>query len=140
MRTPINTPRDLPAEAPVPSVADAFRASFTDPVVETATDSLPRIRATLRDGALAVGLAGEFDHYTCAPLRRLLDEGAARGARRLVLDAAEVTFCDSALLHTLDRWALTGGRVELARTSRSLRLLLSTAARVHPPPRFRFGG
>ncbi|MEU9300928.1 STAS domain-containing protein [Streptomyces sp. NPDC048269] len=131
----MDAPIHAAVAAPVPAVAAASRETFTQPAVEAGPDPLPRIRATLRDGALAVSLAGEFDHYTCAPLYGLLDEGAARGARRLVLDAARVTFCDSALLHVLDRWALTGGRVELATTSRALRLLLTVAARVHPPPR-----
>ncbi|MFG2983529.1 STAS domain-containing protein [Streptomyces sp. NPDC048258] len=131
MDAPIHTWVD----APVPAVATAARETFTELMVEAGPDPLPRIRATLRDGVLAVSLAGEFDHYTCAPLYALLDEGAARGARRLVLDAARVTFCDSALLHVLDRWALSGGRVEPAATSRALRLLLTVAARVHPPPR-----
>ncbi|MFD7100555.1 STAS domain-containing protein [Streptomyces xanthophaeus] len=97
----------------------------------------PRSRAA----SSALSLAGEFDHYTSAPLRRLLGEGAARGARRLVLDTALVTFCDSALLHALDQWARGGGRVELATVSRSVRLLLTTAARVrHPVPGGPFSG
>ncbi|MFB7462172.1 STAS domain-containing protein [Streptomyces sp. NPDC056224] len=135
MRTPTEVLIHASAGAPVPAVAAAPRETFPELAVEAGPDPLPRIRATLRDGVLAVSLAGEFDHHTCAPLYGLLDEGAARGARRLVLDAARVSFCDSALLHVLDRWARSGGRVELAATSRALRLLLTVAARVHPPPR-----
>ncbi|MFE9635563.1 STAS domain-containing protein [Streptomyces sp. NPDC006463] len=137
MRTPMDAPMAASTDAPVPAVAAALRGAFTERAVEAGPDLLSRIRATLRDGVLAVSLAGEFDHYTCARLNGLLDEGAARGARRLVLDAAGVSFCDSALLHVLDRWALTGGQVELAATSRALRLLLAVAARVQRPPRVR---
>ncbi|MET9608169.1 STAS domain-containing protein [Streptomyces sp. NPDC006512] len=107
------------------------RAAGTGP--DAGPDPLPRIRSTLHDGVLAVSLAGEFDHFTCAPLRGLLDEGAARGARRLVLDAALVSFCDSALLNALDRWVLGGRSWEVAAASRSVRLLLSLESRIRPP-------
>ncbi|MEU8436699.1 STAS domain-containing protein [Streptomyces sp. NPDC029216] len=90
----------------------------------------PLIRSSLGGGVLSVSLAGEFDHYSCLPLRALLDEGAALGARRLVLDAALVTFCDSALAHVLDRWAGGGRSWELASDSRPVRLLLDLWARV----------
>ncbi|MGW0364458.1 STAS domain-containing protein [Streptomyces sp. NPDC002990] len=129
MNTPISAPI-LPAAA-----APADLDSVVEACVESGPDSLPRIRSTLHDGVLTVSLAGEFDHYTCAPLRRLLKEGAARGAGRLVLDAALVTFCDSALLNALDQWADSGRRWELATASRSVRLLLAVAARArlaHP--------
>ncbi|MEU8460980.1 STAS domain-containing protein [Streptomyces sp. NPDC029003] len=96
-------------------------------------DPVPRIRSTLRDGVLAVSLAGEFDLHTCRPLRGLLDEAAARGARRLLLDAALVTFCDSSLLDVLDAWARAGRSWETAATSPALRLLLRLASRGRPP-------
>lgn len=105
-------------------------ARSADAGPDAGPDPLPRIRSTLRDGVLAVALAGEFDHYTCAPLRGLLDEGAVRGAHRLVLDAILVSFCDSALLDALDRWVLSGRSWELAGASRSVRLLLSLEERI----------
>lgn len=114
-------------DATVPGAALAAAATPAPP------DPVPRIRSALRDGVLAVSLAGEFDLHTCAPLRGLLGEGAARGARRLVLDAALVTFCDSSLLDVLDAWARDGRAWEIATTSRPLRLLLDLAARVRPP-------
>ncbi|WP_411102794.1 STAS domain-containing protein [Streptomyces sp. cmx-4-9] len=131
MHTPIHAPTHAPVNAPAdaPAEAAAPPGSLAALTAEPGTDPLPRIRASLRDGVLAVSLAGEFDHYTAAPLRGLLADGAARGARRLVLDTARVTFCDSALLHPLDRWVREGGQVELAATSRAVRLLLSVAAR-----------
>ncbi|MFF2197309.1 STAS domain-containing protein [Streptomyces sp. NPDC058157] len=97
----------------------------------------PLVRSRLGGGVLSVTLAGEFDHYSCLPLRALLDEGAALGARLLVLDAARVTFCDSALAHLLDRWARDGRTWELACGSRSVRLLLDLwerLGRVPAPP------
>ncbi|MEU3727467.1 STAS domain-containing protein [Streptomyces sp. NPDC031705] len=115
------------AGAPVPAAGTARWRGVTGP-------PLPHIRSALRDGVLAVGLAGELDHYSCAPLRALLDEGAALGARRLVLDAAGVTFCDSALLDVLDRWGRGGRRWELAAASRSVRMLLELWDRVRVPP------
>ncbi|MCY0943161.1 STAS domain-containing protein [Streptomyces antarcticus] len=133
MRTPIDAPIHAPMDAPVLPAA-APRESFAELAAEAGPDPLPRIRATLRGDVLAVGLAGEFDHYTCAPLHRFLADGAARGARRLVLDAARVTFCDSALLLVLDRWVRAGGRVEVAAGSRAVRVLMELAARLPLPP------
>ncbi|MEU9375447.1 STAS domain-containing protein [Streptomyces sp. NPDC048255] len=140
MDAPIHAPAPSPSEAASPAPSEAASAataaphgSFAGLAAESGPDPLPRIRATLRDGVLAVSLAGEFDHFSSAPLRGLLAEGAARGARRLVLDTALVTFCDSALLHALDQWARGGGRAELATASRPVRLLLATAARARRP-------
>ncbi|MCX5195184.1 STAS domain-containing protein [Streptomyces sp. NBC_00249] len=139
----MNTPIDA-INAPAPSTPDhvthppaAPRTGAlglldpTDP--SDPPDPLPRVRSVLRGGVLTVGLDGEFDHWTCAPLYGLLDAAAARGARHLVLDAALVTFCDSALVHVLDRWARAGGTWEAATTSRPVRLLLDLARRLRPP-------
>ncbi|GLX39723.1 hypothetical protein Sros01_57960 [Streptomyces roseochromogenus] len=139
MNSPINAisapilPTAGPADAPgVP--APVTPAAPAAPAASAPPDPVPRIRSTLRDGVLAVGLAGEFDVLTCAPLRDLLAEGAAAGARRLVLDAALVTFCDSALLDVLDAWTRSKRSWETSATSRSLRLLLDLDARVRPRP------
>ncbi|MFG2617442.1 STAS domain-containing protein [Streptomyces sp. NPDC048507] len=123
----------LPA-AGRPDALTAPTPAATAPAASAPPDPVPRIRSTLRDGVLAVSLAGEFDLHTCSPLRGLLDEAAARGARRLLLDAALVTFCDSSLLDVLDAWVRAGRSWETATTSPSLRLLLDLAARVLPPP------
>ncbi|KIF04315.1 hypothetical protein PL81_19345 [Streptomyces sp. RSD-27] len=112
-------PRGLPVAPPPPG-----------PPPEPAGPPAHRILSWLDGGVLSVGLAGEFDHYGCLPLRALLDEGAVLGARRLVLDTARVTFCDSALAHLLDRWSGTGRSWELASASRSVRLLLDLWARL----------
>ncbi|MFF4319013.1 STAS domain-containing protein [Streptomyces sp. NPDC001568] len=148
MNAPIDAPilpaaRDLTApSAPTASAAPTVPpgppepqdprapAGSADAGADAGPDPLPRIRSTFRDGVLTVALAGEFDHYTCAPLRGLLDEGAMRGAHHLVLDATLVSFCDSALLDALDRWVLSGRSWELAGASRSVRLLLSLEERI----------
>ncbi|MDX2390537.1 STAS domain-containing protein [Streptomyces sp. DK15] len=117
-----------PPEPPDPRAP----ARSTDAGPDAGPDPLPRIRSALHGGVLTVALAGEFDHFTCDPLRGLLDEGAVRGARHLVLDAALVSFCDSALLDVLDRWVLSGRSWESAGASRSARLLFSLEARIRP--------
>ncbi|MFF4642640.1 STAS domain-containing protein [Streptomyces sp. NPDC001389] len=112
-------PRGFPAAPPPPGLP-----------TEPAGPPAPRILSCLDGGVLSVGLAGEFDHHGCLPLRALLDDGAALGARRLVLEAARVTFCDSALARLLDRWSGTGRSWELASASRAVRLLLDLWARL----------
>ncbi|MFD3538245.1 STAS domain-containing protein [Streptomyces sp. NPDC058662] len=132
MCTPTDAPIDVRA-TPALTPSPASPATSTGGPAEPDPVSLPRVRAALGgDGVLTVSLAGELDHYTCAPLHGLLDHAPARGAGRLCLDAAGVTFCDSALLHVLDHWARAGFRVELAGTSRAVGLLLSVAARLSP--------
>ncbi|MFB0629831.1 STAS domain-containing protein [Streptomyces sp. AB3(2024)] len=136
--TPADSATPAGSATPASSATPAASAASVTPAVSAASaappDPVPRIRSTLRDGVLAVSLAGEFDLFTCAPLRGLLDEGAAGGARHLVLDAALVTFCDSALLDVLDWWTRSGRSWETAASSRSLRLLLDLDARVRPRP------
>ncbi|MFF4369151.1 STAS domain-containing protein [Streptomyces sp. NPDC001594] len=125
---PRPVPRGVPSRGPSP-----VPPAPADPP-DRAGAPLPLVRSSLGGGALSVTLAGEFDHYSCLPLRALLDEGAALGARRLVLDAARVTFCDSALAHLLDRWARDGRTWEIGRGSRSLRLLLDLWERLGRAP------
>lgn len=114
---------------PIDSMETALPGPLGAPA-QPAGPPVPRIRSALDGGVLSVRLAGEFDHFSCLPLRALLDEGAALGARRLVLDAARVTFCDSSLAHLLDRWTGGGRSWELLSGSRSVRLLLDLWDRV----------
>ncbi|GGZ72479.1 STAS domain-containing protein [Streptomyces subrutilus] len=135
MRTPLDAPIDAPVPPAARALAGPLSESPVEPVPEARSDRLPRLRSTLgADGVLAVTLAGEFDHYTCAPLRDLLADGAARGARHLVVDAARVGFCDSSLLHVLDRWVRGGRGLELSAASAPVRLLLGLAARIPQCP------
>jgi anti-anti-sigma factor len=55
------------------------------------------------DGAVVLGLDGEFDLAAAAVLRRHLDAAAARAAHGVVLDLAEVSFVDSSGLRELLR-------------------------------------
>lgn len=69
------------------------------------------------NGAVVIELAGELDHDTAQPLRDALDTAAARGGRLLV-NLADLGFCDSTGLNVLLHGRLTaleaGGSVELA--------------------------
>ncbi|MEE1787047.1 STAS domain-containing protein [Streptomyces sp. SP17BM10] len=65
-----------------------------------------------------VALAGELDHDTADGLRTVLDAPRDDGVQRLVVDLADLRFCDSTGLNILLRARLdaeaTGLRVELA--------------------------
>ncbi|WP_327387593.1 STAS domain-containing protein [Streptomyces sp. NBC_01207] len=52
------------------------------------------------DGAVVLTLAGELDHDTAQPLRDALD-GALAPGRRLLVDMADLGFCDSTGLNVL---------------------------------------
>ncbi|MBW8485727.1 STAS domain-containing protein [Actinomadura parmotrematis] len=89
---------------------------------------------------LVVTVAGELDYRVAAPLYDWVAERAAGGpgeARRVVLDLADVGFCDSAGLNTLIRvWRLVHGGagrdLVLAAVPPSLReLLASTGLDAH---------
>ncbi|MEV4430134.1 STAS domain-containing protein [Streptomyces sp. R-07] len=75
-----------------------------------------RVRPGTSEAVAVLGLGGELDHDTVAPLRRALDEHA--GARRVVVDCAGLSFCDSTGLNELLRARLrlreTGGCLDLA--------------------------
>ncbi|MFF0062352.1 STAS domain-containing protein [Streptomyces sp. NPDC005279] len=79
-----------------------------------------RFRVEVRADADAVVLVldGELDHDTVQPLREALAEAVEARAERIVVDCADLRFCDSTGLNVLLRARLaaseTGGRVELA--------------------------
>ncbi|MFF3455081.1 STAS domain-containing protein [Streptomyces sp. NPDC002730] len=68
--------------------------------------------------AVVLVLAGELDHDTADPLREALAEAVEAGAERIVVDCADLRFCDSTGLNVLLRARLAaseaGGRLELA--------------------------
>lgn len=78
------------------------------------------LTADLRwSGACAViAVSGELDHDSIQPLGDALDEVFTRGADRIVVDCAGLTFCDSTglniLLRARQRAAEAGSTVELA--------------------------
>ncbi|NNJ08228.1 STAS domain-containing protein [Streptomyces sp. PKU-MA01144] len=76
------------------------------------------VRPGPEPGTVVVELVGELDHDTAEPLRSALEDAIGGGARRIVVDCAELRFCDSTGLNVLlrARLAAQGGeaRVELA--------------------------
>ncbi|MFE7587471.1 STAS domain-containing protein [Streptomyces gardneri] len=76
---------------------------------------------------LVIHLTGEIDRYSISPLRALLASAADDGYTGLVLDTAQVTFCDSAFLAVLEWWPQRGRRLRLANRSRAVAHLLNAA-------------
>ncbi|MCP3820670.1 STAS domain-containing protein [Streptomyces sp. A3M-1-3] len=89
---------------------------------QPAGEGVPGARFTVReraaDGAVVLALAGELDHDTADPLREALADGLGVGADRILVDCAELRFCDSTGLNVLLRGRLaaqdSGIRLELA--------------------------
>ncbi|MER7951528.1 STAS domain-containing protein [Streptomyces sp. NPDC096079] len=75
-----------------------------------------RVGAGTSDEVVVLGLGGELDHDTVAPLRRALEDCAR--ARRVVVDCSDLAFCDSTGLNELLRARVrlreTGGTLDLA--------------------------
>ena len=60
------------------------------------------VHVTRADGYAVVKVAGELDFHTSGPLREQLREMAQDGQRpAVILDLAEVTFCDSSGLNAM---------------------------------------
>lgn len=55
----------------------------------------------LTNGTVVVAATGEVDLHTSSQLGRALEELAAEGVRRVVVDLSDVTFVDSTGLHAL---------------------------------------
>ncbi len=83
-------------------------------------DDERRFTVVLRAGPpeLVLALGGELDHDTAGPLREALANAVAARPERIVVDCAELAFCDStglnALLHTRLDAQQVGARLELA--------------------------
>lgn len=91
------------------------------------TGRSPSVIASCRtEGAtLRIAVQGEIDHFSAAPLSALLASAASFGHTRLVVDASQVTFCDSGFLNALLAWRRGGRRLVLAAASAAVRRLLS---------------
>jgi anti-anti-sigma factor len=80
------------------------------------------------DGITVLTPAGELDRDSSKDLREAADQAVRRGRRQLILDLAEVTFCDSSglsLFIDLHRQAVAGGGwVRLAGPQAELRSML----------------
>ncbi|MGW2302617.1 STAS domain-containing protein [Streptomyces sp. NPDC001809] len=121
-----------------PILTDSLAAPALPVVHDSGADTAPGVivvaSCTALGATLVVGLAGEIDCLSVAPLRALVASAAAEGYTGLVLDTARVTFCDSSLLHVLDWWPRRGRRLTLVNRSRALRRLLWAAAVDLPDP------
>ncbi|MEV6396235.1 STAS domain-containing protein [Streptomyces sp. NPDC051907] len=76
------------------------------------------VRTAPGDGSYVLALAGELDHDSAEVLRTALAEGLASRPPRVVVDFAELGFCDSTGLNALLKARLDGGeaavRLDLA--------------------------
>lgn len=99
-----------------------------------------RLRVRVDRGAAdtVLFLAGDLDFRTAPKLRRIVDARLADGSARLVVDCAELVFCDSSGLGVLvgagKRATAQGGRVTLRAVPGHLReiLTLTGLAKVLP--------
>ncbi|MFE5797023.1 STAS domain-containing protein [Streptomyces sp. NPDC056503] len=111
----------VPLVSPAPPVVH-------DSGADAAPGNIVVASCTTLGTTLIVHLTGEIDHYSAAPLRTLLASAADDGYCGLVVDTAQVTFCDSALLAVLGWWPQNGRRLSLANCSRAVQHLLDAAA------------
>jgi anti-sigma B factor antagonist len=82
----------------------------------------------LPDGTTVLTVVGEIDRDSGKDLRAVAEEAAGRGQRRLILDLAKVTFCDSSglsLFIDLHRQAVaSAGWLRLAGPPAELRSMM----------------
>jgi anti-sigma B factor antagonist len=87
-----------------------------------------KVRVLAYDDVPLVAPAGDLDVVTAPLLQRRLDELLAGGHRQILLDAAELSFCDSTglrvLMHARRRLSERSGQLGLVRVSGVLRRLL----------------
>ncbi|WP_406091568.1 STAS domain-containing protein [Streptomyces sp. NBC_01013] len=104
---------------------------------------MSRLTITARDAATGpvLEIAGDLDHSTAPELRRVVDRLPVTGGQLLVLDMADVQFCDSsgisALLAARNLAMEKGGDIALAavpaNTARILRIIgLDRVFTLHP--------
>ncbi|MFI9208335.1 STAS domain-containing protein [Streptomyces sp. NPDC053253] len=105
-----------------------------DSGADTAPGEIVVASCTTLGTTLVIHLTGEIDHYSAAPLRALLYSAADNGCTGLVLDTAQVIFCDSGLLAILDWWPRHGRRLRLANRSRAVQHLLNLSATAGQQP------
>ncbi|MFF2776163.1 STAS domain-containing protein [Streptomyces sp. NPDC058052] len=105
-----------------------------DSGADAAPGEIVVVSCTTLGSTLVVHLAGEVDCHSVGPLRALMASAADHGCTGLVLDTAQVTFCDSALLNALDWWPHRGRRLRLANRSRAVEHLLRAAAQGRQRP------
>jgi len=78
---------------------------------------LIQVDAPLGESTVLIRLSGEIDLATSSALEHRLGERIRRGARTLVLDLSDITFCDVTAMNTLLRVEAelrgAGGRLRL---------------------------
>ncbi|MFI1393559.1 STAS domain-containing protein [Streptomyces sp. NPDC020681] len=76
------------------------------------------VETSTRADAVVLVLSGELDHDTAEPLREALRQGVAAAPERILVDCADLQFCDSTglnvLLHARLAAREAGSRIELA--------------------------
>ncbi|MFF3290979.1 STAS domain-containing protein [Streptomyces sp. NPDC003023] len=76
------------------------------------------VAARRQGGTVVLSLSGELDHDTAEPLRAAITRHLEAGAARVLVDCADLLFCDSTGLNVLLHGRLTaqetGGHVALA--------------------------
>ncbi|MGW6570162.1 STAS domain-containing protein [Streptomyces sp. NPDC054975] len=101
-------------------------------VQDSGADTAPGVigidACTTLGTTLVVRVSGEIDRLSSAPLGALMASAAEEGYVGLVLDASQVTFCDSGLLRVLRWWPRDGRRLRLANPSRAVKHLLRAVA------------
>ena len=106
------------------SMSDRPETPHADPAEDRLTVSVRR-----QGGAGVVTVAGELDHDTAPSLTREAGALVDAGTTRIVVDCAELRFCDStglnALLKARLRTTEDGGRFVLAAAGPQLRRLLA---------------
>ncbi|MEU4829349.1 STAS domain-containing protein [Streptosporangium sp. NPDC023615] len=87
-----------------------------------------------------ITLAGELDRLSADRLRQVIDRSVGRGRTRLIVDVAELTFCDSVgmwvLLEGHHHAVAVGGWLRLAFVHGTLKRILRIIGtiRAHPSP------
>ena len=71
------------------------------PVTPASDSGRFSVQLLTRDGVAVLTLHGELDQDTAPPLRSLLDQALDSDARRVLVDCADLGFCDSTGLNVL---------------------------------------
>ncbi|MFJ3580699.1 STAS domain-containing protein [Streptomyces sp. NPDC090127] len=115
-----------------PILPAALAPLAASPVHDSGADTAPGVigidACTTLGTTLVVHVSGEIDRLSSAPLGALMASAAEDGYIGLVLDASQVTFCDSGFLRVLRWWPRDGRRLRLTNPSRAVQHLLRAVA------------
>ncbi|WP_190219647.1 STAS domain-containing protein [Streptomyces griseosporeus] len=138
--TPGEGPYPTPGEGPYPTPGEGSRKTPGEGSRKTPGEGSRKTpggdsRTPPGGDTLHVRLRGDIDHFSAAPLRAILTAAAADGRTRLVLDCADVSFCDSALLGALALWQGEGRTAEVRQAPPAVRRLLALERELRAGPR-----